>query len=454
MKNRYIVFVAIIGLLIAVMPAYAQGDQTIAIGETVTGTLEGNEADYTISLERDDAIVVALESDDFDTYLEFSQDGTELSSNDDGGSGTNSRLNFFASEAGDYTITVRGFGGSATGAYTLSVSAIEVSTISVGETIEGETSATTYYQIELGATQCVVVQWVAPTSDFDPVLEVLNSQGFQVGRDDDGGSGLNSWLPFCSTEAGLYVLVATGYSGEPSGEFLLTVSETAAPVTFTNEVGDIFEGRAEGETTDDSISVNYLVELDADQTIAIILTSEGSGSYFEVTTDDFETTLEYGNSSSEFGSALAFTASEAGSYGIVVETFFGTEAYSLNIFNVEAPIASENDFDFDFDFGDLEPIERGTIAVGDTVEGNAEGANEIYTLTLETETTVTISLSSAEFDPYLTVEDTDEFEIGSDDDSGGNFNSLLEITLAPGDYRVVVSSFFGTPSGSYTLSIN
>lgn len=95
------------------------------------------------------------------------------------------------------------------------------------------------------------------------------------------------------------------------------------------------------------------------------------------------------------------------------------------------------------------------LAVGDSVNGTTEGADVVYELKLAEGDTVEISLTSNEFDPLITVTDADGAELGSDDDGGDGLNSLLSFT-APGaaTYNVVVGSFFGEPTGAFTLSVS
>lgn len=453
MKNRAIVLVVVLALLIAIVPVYAQDNgQTIAIGDTVEGTLENSTTDYTIKLAAGEGIVLTAESFDFSPELTLSLDGEPLLS----GQTFSSRLSFIATDAGDYTITVSDFDATpATGTFTLTVRALPFEVVELNTPIEGTISETTGYQVTLDTNQCVVAQLVAPTGDFDAYLELLNPAGLFVASNDDGGNALNSWLPYCASEGGQYTIVATGFYSEPVGAFTLVVEETT-PLAFTNPAGEIVEGFEETTWNTDNFSIEYTVELATEQTIAVIATADSTSLYLELTDSESDTTLAYSNFSETGTSSLTYTAEIAGTYSILVYNYDATpeSTFTISVQNAPAPIFVEGtDVDFDFGFDDLEPIARGAIAVGDTVEGNAEGANDVYTLTLDAESTLTISLTSAAFDAYVSVEDAEGAELAFDDDGGGNLNSLLEITLAPGEYSIVVSSFFGTPSGPYTLTI-
>ncbi|MDZ7703877.1 MAG: pre-peptidase C-terminal domain-containing protein [Trueperaceae bacterium] len=88
------------------------------------------------------------------------------------------------------------------------------------------------------------------------------------------------------------------------------------------------------------------------------------------------------------------------------------------------------------------------------ITGELSTEEEVYDLTLDEAQSLQIDLTSEAFDAYLRLE-TDDGEIIAEDDDGGNdLNAQITVSeLAPGDYRVVVTSFFGEGSGVYTLSI-
>jgi hypothetical protein len=95
------------------------------------------------------------------------------------------------------------------------------------------------------------------------------------------------------------------------------------------------------------------------------------------------------------------------------------------------------------------------IAVGDTVEGTADNESVQYSINLEADEAVEISLDSVDFDAYIELLDSSGTTIASDDDSGGNLNSLLEFTAPEaGTYTIIVRSWVGDASGDFTLSVS
>ena len=63
-------------------------------------------------------VVIDMESDDVDAYLRvLRNDGTAVASDDDGGSGSNARVEFRAVYAGDYLVIATSYEAGETGAY-------------------------------------------------------------------------------------------------------------------------------------------------------------------------------------------------------------------------------------------------------------------------------------------------------------------------------------------------
>jgi len=76
-----------------------------------------------------------------------------------------------------------------------------------------------------------------------------------------------------------------------------------------------------------------------------------------------------------------------------------------------------------------------------------------WSFTLSAPSTVTTTLSSSAFDTYLCLLDSSNALIAQDDDSGGNLDSQITITLAAGKYFIEATSFSGISTGGYTLSL-
>jgi hypothetical protein len=100
-------------------------------------------------------------------------------------------------------------------------------------------------------------------------------------------------------------------------------------------------------------------------------------------------------------------------------------------------------------------LAQDSIAVGDSVNGEAEGADAEFTIELTAGETVEIDLQSDDFDTLVRVLDASGNELDEDDDGGETgLNSLLSFEAPEdGTYTILVTSFFGDPTGAFTLSV-
>ncbi|MCU0881317.1 MAG: PPC domain-containing protein [Hyphomonadaceae bacterium] len=108
------------------VPGTAVNGQLLATSRITLSDDDGSPGQlFRLRAEAGSIHVIDARSGDFDTMLTLSNRadfGTELASDDDGGTGTNSRLAFRATEAGDYYILLTSFeGGDTTGAFTIEV---------------------------------------------------------------------------------------------------------------------------------------------------------------------------------------------------------------------------------------------------------------------------------------------------------------------------------------------
>jgi len=86
-------------------------------------------------------------------------------------------------------------------------------------------------------------------------------------------------------------------------------------------------------------------------------------------------------------------------------------------------------------------------------QGSLQPMQQEHLFSGEAGQTVTISLTSGEFDTFLMLLDPSGREIANNDDYARSLNSSLVVTLSEsGQYKVVVRSFSGQ-GGSYTLSV-
>lgn len=98
---------------------------------------------------------------------------------------------------------------------------------------------------------------------------------------------------------------------------------------------------------------------------------------------------------------------------------------------------------------------QNSIAVGETIEGEADDASIDYSLSLTAGTSVVIDLVTDDFSSALELRDGDGAVITYDDDSGDDFDDSRLLYVAEEDVKLVVSvqAAFGDPDGDYSLSV-
>lgn len=147
--------------------------------------------------------------------------------------------------------------------------------------------------------------------------------------------------------------------------------------------------------------------------------------------------------------AVLFTRLPAGEYVIWAASFSeaGRGAYELEVEQIETASCT---------------VPTGSISTGQTVTGSLAQTDcltpfgtfaDLWQFTTDATTTVQIDLRSTEFDALLLVSNDAGTFIHGDDDSGGDSNARLEVTLEPGTYTIWASSFSSGMLGAYQLSV-
>lgn len=103
----------------------------LAPGRTFTGSLSSSDAVWdngshydvwAVTARAGQRVVIDMESDDVDAYLRVLRtDGTQIATNDDGGSGSNARVEFLAPTAGDHLVIATSYEAGETGEYRVRV---------------------------------------------------------------------------------------------------------------------------------------------------------------------------------------------------------------------------------------------------------------------------------------------------------------------------------------------
>jgi len=203
---------------------------------------------YELTLTAGQAVMIETVEGDFDTYLYLMDAGcSEVTHNDDGGSGLLSRISYTAPSAGTYFVVVTSFSSGTTGDYLLDVtttpteppppnhcfSAVEGQLYSFQE-VQGTLSASDlsngprgdgYYfdawEVTGGANTTLWIEIL--DASFDTYLYLLDQNCEEIARDDDGGPDLLSLIETPTSYAGTYTVVVTSYSPGTTGRYVIMV---------------------------------------------------------------------------------------------------------------------------------------------------------------------------------------------------------------------------------------
>ncbi|KQS54303.1 peptidase [Brevundimonas sp. Leaf363] len=473
----------------------AAAQTALRIGATVQGQLSANDPmvegdadgagayryeDYSVRLRAGQRFEAVMRSEAFDTYLELfvAGDTTEsLASDDDGlGEGTNSRLRFTPTAAGDYTLRARTFSGTDGGDFSLtarerprSPRAPRPRPITVGAEVSGvlddrdpELDSGAHYDAYAFRAAEGQRFAISLNSDaFDPVLQVGRMAGgefTETASNDDGPSrGLNSYLVFTAPSAGEYVVRATPLVDTGAGAYTLALADGPAPrAAQAVAVGDTVDGSltAEDGSNDQGLrSDAYRFTGRAGQIVTATLSSDAFDTYLALYgPDDGSTPLAEDDDGAGEGtnSRLSFTLPSDGDYLIEARGFSddATGDYKLEL--VETP----------------PPPPPAAVVFGETVQGaltdedgvDAEGRKfDAYSVTLQAGQRIQAIMRSGDFDTYLEVASTAEpyTALASDDDGlqQGTDSRLNFTATEAGDYVVRALPLSAENDGLYSLQI-
>jgi len=471
-------------------PPPASTGGTIGVGETVDGTVEGA-VEYTFDGALGDVVTIELTSPDFDAYLTLQgPDGTLLVSDDDSAGNLNARIEDFPLPIdGTYTITVSSYGGSASGAFSLSLAtdtgAEPTSEPSLEPTPEASLEPTSEpggvfasfsgrltdeflaatYGFEGRAGD--VLTFTMLSDDFDAYLTLQGPDGRVVIEDDDSGGGRNASIAnYTLLESGSYVLTASSNTRTRTGSFTLNISgaslvltaigeqPTPEPTPIVQSSGEIqLDSVVNGALTDEASTATYTFTTSGAEIVTITVTSNAF--------DPFVSLLDAN------GDELASDDDSAGSLNARIESFQLPGAGTYTIVVSSATGATTGDFTLSLNTAQIEPTVEPTaeptslpsgsdIAIGDTVTGSLDGSDPaLYTFTGESGQAVTITLTSDDFDAFLRLLDATGEELTTDDDSAGNLNARIENFILPTNdtYTIEVGSFDDSITGAFTLSL-
>ncbi len=259
--------IALAPLALLLCSAAAAAQTPIRMGQTVTGrlTTESKKAPedqsfydlYTYTGRRGERVRFTLRSKDFDAYLNVGRtDKTggfeSLDTDDDGGGGTDARVEMTLPADGAYAIRANTLNAGDSGEYTLQleqgvapVPAVP-RPVAVGQTVTGDLGGTdpklgdnSFY--DLWTFQAWAGDGVTATlrsSDFDAFLVLGRMRGEEfeeIESDDDKGGGTDARVSTTLAEAGTYTLRVNSLYGDKTGAYTLQLASGVVADTASDD---------------------------------------------------------------------------------------------------------------------------------------------------------------------------------------------------------------------------
>lgn len=321
-------------LLWAMGIGLASAQNLIEPGDSINGTANGSNREYSLQARAEDVFIITLQSDDFDAYLTVQNpSGRTLAENDDSGLGLDARLRFVVPADGTYTVIVgAAFSEPPFGDFTLRVSrALPTRTVSIGddaiiiEPSDG-TSAASISFVGVGG-QIVSISATSRAGD-DLALTLYGPGGEVIAEDDDSGPALDPLLlaQILPTDGTYTVEVYEIYGADLGGSVVAAVTEARLEALDDSEriiqfmpddPPQIFTFRAIG-------GITYRLEVRVD--------TPAHGDFAVTATAADESPMGYLSVNAVSGASMDLVSEKSTDVRILIESFSGqASAYGVRV---------------------------------------------------------------------------------------------------------------------------
>jgi hypothetical protein len=471
-------------------PAAAQ-QPTIRAGQTVSGSLGSGDPtgdddsyyhEYTYVGSPGDRIVITLRSRDFDAFLFW---GTGRGSgfvmqdaDDDGGGGTDSRLEVTAT-SDSHTVRVNTLGAGETGAYTLTVERVggsgggtQARAIGPGQTVNGRLERTDpalddashYHDYRYTGSAGDRIIITLRSRDFDALLLWGHGTDGQFAReagDDDSGGGTDSRLEVTVGSAA-YTIRVNSIESRRAGNYTLAIETVGGTTRQAGDeairriaTGQSVDGRlvaSDPQFSDGSHYHIYRHDARAGERLTISLESDDFDTYLRwgrVAGDGVEDLQDDDDGGDGTNSMLDVVAGADGTYLIVANSYNagGLGSYRLSVRSAGSAGPTMPSLTAG------SPV-RGRLQPSDPVLGD-NTHYQLFTYRGQPGEQVVFTLRSSDFDAYMSGGrmNGDRFEADlSDDDSGGGTDAQIVATVGPSGTYVVRANSLVPATGAFTLT--
>ena len=410
--------------------------------------------------------------------------GTIVTSDDDGGSGNNSRITAVL-EAGTYTVEATTHNSRVTGDFRLSIDASAAPRNCfqhLGGLPDGRTDlsgswnsacASTHRNGRYGRFYAFTLSertevQIDLTSSQDTVLYLLNganSRGTIVTSDDDGGSGNNSRITTV-LEAGTYTVEATTHNSRVTGDFRLSIDASAAPRNCFQHLGGLPDGRTDLSGSWNSACASthrngrygrfYAFTLSERTEVQIDLTSSQDTVLYLLNGANSRGTIVTSDDDGGSGNnSRITTVLEAGTYTVEATTHNSRVTGDFRL-SIDASAAPRNCFQHLGGLPDGRTDLSGSwnSACASTHRNGRYGRFYAFTLSERTEVQIDLTSSQDTVLYLLNGANSRGTIVTSDDDGGSGNNSRITTVLEAGTYTVEATTHNSRVTGDFRLSID
>jgi hypothetical protein len=464
-------------ILLLSIVANAQDDEdSLIYGSSMSGRIDNANPSAVFYFEglRGDVISINLQvtSGDLDPVLTVvNNQGEEIMNLDDGGGSRVPTIPALRIPNTDrYYVTVGRFGyalGTTAGGFELAIQRVGVSSASgsmlrYGDQVINSISdmePQLYYSFRAQRGDILNIRMRRVSGDLDPYLQVVNSDTFVIADNDDM---LGATVPFDAgieglviEEDGLYVIIASRYgqaAGRSEGNFVLMIEEAensglgnSVQTALTLQVGESIDGIL----TNEQVANYYRFEARANDLITVRM-SRLTGNldpFLVLSNAGFqELIFDDDNGGGQNAEIRQYIIPADGIYYITATRLDREGGATVGSYRLELQNLG-NAFD-----GVPEGLQR--IGYGSTVTGSIDDTTTevIYAFWGVEGEIVTVSMNrgDGDLDPVVSILNSDQRAVVSDDDSGSGQNARIDRYVIPvtGTYYVRATRYSGEPPGN------
>jgi len=246
--------------------------QTITYGDHITATLDANitERIYQFEGTEGDVVSILMESDTLDTYLSLSNGETEIFTDDDSGGNYDALIaSYLLPETTTYFITATTFSAGASGDYTLSLNTADPVELEANTPLDVTIDGSPLYFTFDGTAGNVISIYVRSEDGLlDTRVSLLDSSGFSLGADDDGGYIYDPELNNIQINQDQpYVIIVFPATDETTGDFTIEVASPLPTVLDCDSEETI-------AFTDKLTRQSFIVPVESGQSVEFVFTGD------------------------------------------------------------------------------------------------------------------------------------------------------------------------------------